>query len=204
MKTSRKLGGIVLVAGKSSRMGSFKPLLPFNGSTIIENTVLSLVHGGVENVVVVTGKNADEVEKVLCQYNVETVRNEHYENTDMLTSIKLGLTMLLDMDAVFIMPGDIPGVKASTIELLKEEWKRRKCNVLYPLVNGVKGHPPIIAENCFQDILAYRGDGGLREVLSIFKDSSEYYEIDDKGSILDIDYKEDYEKLLKHCEKYCN
>ncbi|MBR4870290.1 MAG: NTP transferase domain-containing protein, partial [Oscillospiraceae bacterium] len=34
-----KMSGVVAAAGLSSRMGAFKPLLPYAGKTVIESTV---------------------------------------------------------------------------------------------------------------------------------------------------------------------
>lgn len=191
-----KIGGIILAAGKSSRMGNFKPLLPFKGKTIIENTVLSLLLGGADNIVVVTGRNAQQVEEVLKDYNVRSVRNADYENTHMLDSILLGLKELMDTDAVFILPGDIPDVKPETVRQLKEVFIKGNYDVIYPCFKGRKGHPPLIRNTCFKAISKYEGSGGLRGILSFFEDNSVLVETEDSGSITDIDYKEDYKKLL--------
>lgn len=192
-----RLGGIVLAAGKSSRMGMFKPLLPFKESTVIENTILSFINAGVVNVCVVTGRNAEDVESVIKKYNVKITRNTNYENTDMITSIKLGLQMMIDTDAILILPGDVPSIDSNTIVKLIEQFMNSEVAVLYPSVNGKKGHPPIIRKICYQDILTYVGNGGLREVLDLYKDSSGFFCTNDVGCLIDLDYKEDYEKLLK-------
>lgn len=196
-----KFGAVVLAAGMSSRMGMFKPLLPFRGSTIIENAILSLKNGGVENICVVTGRNGREVENVIAGYKVKTVHNADYENTDMLTSLKLGLEQVKDTDAVFILPGDIPNVQPETISALMEKYKNTNFSIIYPCYHGKKGHPPLIGKSCYEAIFQYQGDEGLRDILSFYKDSSYYMETKDKGCITDIDYKEDYENLLLHLTK---
>lgn len=193
--------GIILAAGLSSRMGSFKPLLPFNGSTVIENTVSSLIRAGIEAICVVTGKNAMEVENILKPYQVKTIRNLKYESSDMLSSIKLGLKETAGADGVFVLPGDIPYVRPETVRQLKEEFIKNNYDVLYPCCQGKKGHPPLIGKACFEDILTYEGEGGLKDILSKYQVSSGYLETPDCGTLLDIDYKEDYEALLK-LQKY--
>ena len=50
------VAAIVLAAGRSRRMGAFKPLLPFGPKTIIETCIDNLRGGGVEAVVVVLGQ----------------------------------------------------------------------------------------------------------------------------------------------------
>lgn len=50
-----RIGGLILAAGLSSRMGDFKPLMPLRGKTLIENTIDSLLLCGVAPIVVVLG-----------------------------------------------------------------------------------------------------------------------------------------------------
>ena len=52
---SRRIGGLILAAGLSSRMGDFKPLMPLRGKTLIENSIDSLLLCGVDPIVVVLG-----------------------------------------------------------------------------------------------------------------------------------------------------
>lgn len=191
-----KIGGIVLAAGLSSRMEQFKPLLPYRGKTLIENAVSSLLQGGVDDIVVVTGKNANEVESVLNHYPIRTIRNDDYETSDMITSIKIGLQQLDSVDAVFILPGDIPKVEGSTVKKLISEF-HKNIPVIYPSYHSVKGHPPLVSRKCFEEILCYQGNDGLREILATHKEEAKIIEIEDEGIVIDIDYPKDYQQLIK-------
>src|SRR5688572_29178364 len=57
------VAAIVLAAGRSERMGAFKPLLPFGSKTVIEASIDYLRAGGIETVVVVLGQDP-RVEKL--------------------------------------------------------------------------------------------------------------------------------------------
>ena len=48
-------GAVVVAAGLSSRMKSFKPMLPLAGSTVIKTAISTLRAAGVTTIVVVTG-----------------------------------------------------------------------------------------------------------------------------------------------------
>src|SRR5678816_3621303 len=65
VKSCKSCTAILLAAGQSSRMGAFKPLLPFGDKTVIECCIEYLREGGVETIVVVLGHRADEVRKAL-------------------------------------------------------------------------------------------------------------------------------------------
>ena len=57
--------GVLLAAGESSRMGQPKPLLPWRGTTMIEYQMNSLLQGGCDQVIVVTGKYDSEMAPLL-------------------------------------------------------------------------------------------------------------------------------------------
>ena len=47
---TNEVAAIILAAGRSERMGAFKPLLPFGPSTVIEACIEYLHAGGIETV----------------------------------------------------------------------------------------------------------------------------------------------------------
>ena len=55
------ISAILLAAGRSSRMGAFKPLLPFGESTVIESCIINLRSAGIEEIIIVIGHRADDV-----------------------------------------------------------------------------------------------------------------------------------------------
>ena len=61
MSSFSKVTGIVLAAGRSSRMGRTKQQLPFRGKTILECVVDSALASSLQRVIVVLGHQADEL-----------------------------------------------------------------------------------------------------------------------------------------------
>ncbi|MDF2930043.1 MAG: nucleotidyltransferase family protein [Anaerospora sp.] len=84
-----RINGIILAAGLSSRMEAFKPLLKLKDKTIIECSIDSMLGAGVQQVVVVLGHRAQELETVLLSRyehsRLVLVRNSHYAELDMLS-----------------------------------------------------------------------------------------------------------------------
>ena len=96
------ISALIVAAGLSRRMGSFKPLLPLGNATVIENTVAGALAGGAECAVVVTGYRGGEVETVLYHRfgdTVRCVRNPDFAATDMLRSVQLGAAALRSCEA---------------------------------------------------------------------------------------------------------
>ncbi len=109
------VAAIVLAAGRSSRMGDFKPLLPFDGGTLIGHVVASLRAAGVTRIHVVTGFNAEALAPEIDRLGVTRAQNADFDR-GMLSSVQAGVASLpAETEAFLLMPVDMPLVRASTI-----------------------------------------------------------------------------------------
>jgi CTP:molybdopterin cytidylyltransferase MocA len=199
-----KTNGIIVAAGLSSRMKAFKPLLKLKEKTIIEYSIDSMLNAGVNQIVVVLGFNAKEVETLLrnkydCS-QLTFIYNEKYAETDMLASVKLGISALDNCDAFYLLPGDMPAIKPKTFIMVKESMERTGAMVAFPTINGQRKHPPLISWKCIDLIINFREDGGLRELWNQLEDQIVTVPVEDFGCTMDADTKEDYNRLLRYME----
>jgi CTP:molybdopterin cytidylyltransferase MocA len=220
MRTAMRTAAIIPVAGISSRMGDFKPLMEVNGFALVRMTAQSALDGGVCAVCVVLGKQASSVEDALRGLTDEEaypegeacfptalygalapggarvvfVHNHDFMTTDMLRSIQLGLQRLLEdegedgagrLDAVLILPGDMPGVSPGTIGALRTQAAHDGASVLYPQCPQGRGHPILVKRECFEAIRGFEGDGGLKAALLGYERGA--VDVDDEGILLDAD-----------------
>ena len=108
---------ILLAAGQSTRMGAFKPLLPFGNKTVIECCIDYLRDGGVETIVVVLGHRADEVREKIREPHVTFALNPD-PNSEMGASIAAGVRELPETaKATLIALCDHPAVPARSSQL---------------------------------------------------------------------------------------
>ena len=195
--------GLVLAAGLSRRMGDFKPLLPFRGKTLIENTIDSILSSGAHQVVVVTGHRADELEAVLSEKyegRVILTRNHEFATTDMLRSIQIGCAAMPECDAFFLLPGDIPAVEPSTFRKVLAQ-RDGTLGVIFPTLDGYRKHPPLVDYRLIPQILGFHGEGGLRQFWQEQEDLITTVAVDDAGVWMDLDTQEDYKKCKEKYEK---
>lgn len=195
---------LILAAGLSKRMGEFKPLLPLRGRTVIENSVGSVLSGGAETAVVVTGCRADEVESVLRDAfgdRVSFVRNEEYASTEMMRSVQIGAAALPECDAFFLLPGDMPVVAPDTFDRLLAAREREKAPVVFPTLDGYRKHPPLIDARLIPAITAFDGDGGLRELWKRYESAIRTVAVEDAGVWIDLDTRPAYQKCRQKYER---
>ena len=196
------ISALILAAGRSQRMGSFKPLLTLGDATVIENTVAGALTCA-ERAVVVTGYRGDEVEAVLRDRfgrAVQCVTNPDYAVTDMLRSVQLGAAALPACEAFFLLPGDMPAVAQDTFRALLEERRQGRPLLVFPAWNGCPKHPPLVDARLIPEILSFRGENGLRGLWHVHETDSVFVPVSDPGVTLDLDTPEDYEICKKMLE----
>jgi CTP:molybdopterin cytidylyltransferase MocA len=164
---SNKVSAIILAAGRSERMGAFKPLLPFGPTTVIEACIENLRAGGVETIVVVLGQNppAERLKDHLKNAGVSFAINPD-PRSEMSASIACGVRALPDATgAVIINPADHAAVPGEVVELLISEWKKG-ARLVKPTWNERGGHPVLIDFGFRAELLRLDPDAGLKAFFS--------------------------------------
>jgi molybdenum cofactor cytidylyltransferase len=198
---SMKTGAVVVAAGLSSRMKSFKPMLQLAGSTIIKTVVSTLRSAGVSTVVVVVGKNADKMIEHLSEPYVVCVYNKDYAQTDMFYSACIGLRFIQHKtDRLFFLPGDVPLFSRQSLITMMGYMDSCSCSIVIPSYNGKRGHPVLMKNNVIPEIVSYKGDGGLKDAIGAYAGVKDVIELQDPGITIDADRPEDY-RLLKNYAK---
>lgn len=177
---------ILLAAGLSTRMGRNKLLLPFNGKTIIESTLLSVLPLS-DRVIVVTGNERENIEKLLSSYDVEFVFNKEYEKGQRGSTMK-GLSFV-DDDDFAILPGDLPLLSEDDVCGLFSAISY--FSIVRPVYKDIPGHPVCYRRENLEKLLPF--PGSMKEYLKKegFKNIPSSI-----GTVFDADTPSRYEKLL--------
>jgi molybdenum cofactor cytidylyltransferase len=197
LSTEIKYGIIILAAGNSSRLGEPKQLLSWQNNSLIRNVVEQSQKIPQAITMVVTGASADLIENELAGQHVFTRHNAAW-STGMASSIKTGVSELLllypSLDAVLIMVCDQPFLKSSIIHSLIEEYIRTGKNIIASAYNNTLGTPVLFSRKYFTDLLQLQGQEGAKKIIITHPEdvSSIYF----PSGEIDIDTKEDYNKLL--------
>ncbi len=183
------VSAVILAAGLSSRMTDFKPLLPFGGTAVIRHTVSRLLEGGAEEVVLVTGFLAPEVERLFSDPRVRFVHNRDYARSQMFDSARMGLAAARG-EEIFLCPADLPQFAPELLKALSA----MPGEAVYPVCRGKNGHPLLLRRGGLEAVFRHDGARGLKGALD--KLETRTLETGDEGCLLDIDTPEDYCRLL--------
>lgn len=201
---------IIPAAGASTRMGDWKPLLPFGKSTIVETTVASAIAAPIEGgirVLLVAGYRGDELHGLFERRSgVVIVDNPAWER-GMLGSIQAALPFV-NSDRFFVVHADMPLVPSSSYGVLYRASRRdrgpgsgeddeRDDGVGVPLFasfRGKAGHPVLVPATLIGDILGLDPAGRLRPFL--MERGGRLVDCGTRAVLADLDSRADYEKAI--------
>ena len=162
------ISAIVLAAGESTRMGTLKALLPWQGLTLVEYQLNSLQKCGVTQIIVVVGYRKTDITRQIKNYSgVNVVFNQNYLK-GKTTSIKAGAGIVdSSSKSILITSVDQPRPPELISEILVSHLASKKLITL-PTHNGKGGHPIVFDISLLPAINEItEEEEGLRKITSL-------------------------------------
>ncbi|MBW2092141.1 MAG: molybdenum cofactor cytidylyltransferase [Deltaproteobacteria bacterium] len=192
-----KIWGIILAAGRSSRMGRIKQLLDFEGKTILEQVMENALNSSLHRLIVVLGHGAEQIQKVVDFNRVKVVVNERYDQ-GLSTSIRAGLNEIPDeTEGVVFILGDQPLVGADVINAIIKAYQQEKAPLVIPTCRGRRGNPVLADRSLFHRLKNLTGNVGARVLFEEYADQIKEVEIENEAVHFDVDTLDDYAALIK-------
>jgi molybdenum cofactor cytidylyltransferase len=186
------VAAILLAAGRSSRMGAFKPLLPFGNKTVIECCIDYLRDGGIHEIVVVLGHRADNIRRQVS--GVKFALNPDPDSA-MGASIAAGVRELPETaQATMISLVDHPAIPPTVVSTLLESWKTG-TRLVVPTWQDRGGHPVLVDLSFKAELLALPANGGLRAFFDSHRHEVTRVPVDSPFIARDMDTWDDYTSL---------
>lgn len=196
MNENQKIGAVVLAAGLSQRMGQQKLILPWGKHTVIEQVLESLKLGGVELIVVVTGKSYETLLEKLAGSDVTLAFNPDYSNGSMMTSLQVGIAALsrLNATSAILALGDQPQILPDTVQVVLQASQLDSDKIIVPSWQMRRGHPWVIPARFWKQILSSHEEFTMRDFLNSNEDAIRYVLVDTPTILADLDTPEEYEQ----------
>ena len=193
----KDVAAIVLAAGRSRRMGQFKPLLPFGDRRVVDHCLDSLRRGGVESIVVVVGHRAADLQNHLHTANNVVFAVNPKSDSEMSDSIACGVKPVPpSAKAILITPVDHPAVPPAVVSKIIDAWQEGAMLVV-PTWEGRGGHPVLLDANFREKLLSLDPERGLRGLFESYPEQVKRLKVESSYIARDMDTWDDYISLHK-------
>lgn len=186
------VAAILLAAGESRRIGSPKPLLAWQGVTLIEYQIAQLREAGVDDVIAVLGHRSEDIVPLVTAAGARGVVNENYRE-GRASSLRTGANAVEGAQTVVILSVDQPRPAAVTRRLLATH----ASGITLPSHAGRRGHPVILDGSLLPELREVdEATKGLRAVLA--RHAADVHEItfDSAAVLLDLNTPDEYQGAI--------
>ena len=189
------VGGIILAAGQARRYGTQKLLAPLDGRPLLQHVVDAANASRLEEVVLVTGADADALLAQVIPGRARVVRNPD-SASGLASSLRVGLSSLdRRRQAALVLLGDVPGVTALLIGDLVAKARETGASAVVSVWRSRRSPPVVLHRSLWPAAFALRGDVGMREILAGRPDVAFIEVTPELGSLEDVDTTDDHARL---------
>jgi molybdenum cofactor cytidylyltransferase len=161
----------VLAAGASTRLGTPKQLLVYEGRTLLRRAVETAFEAAAGRVVVVLGAEAGRMRAELAGLDVAAVENPAWAE-GLSTSLRAGLDALdppgaagSPVDAALFMTCDQPRVTSELLRAMIAAFAAARPPVVACSYAGAVGVPALFDRALFAEVRGLSGDAGAKRVV---------------------------------------
>ena len=187
---------ILTAAGYSSRMGNMKALLPWHGTSLILHQISILKSAGCEEIVVVVGHRASDIENELESRDVVIARNNSYQ-TGRTSSIKIGVLTASNNSEAYVLLGVDQPRTTEIVSKMMTSHKSKNSLISSPRFKDKGGHPIILSATMKNELLDIsENTQGLRQIFEKYRGDFNEVIFNDPLVRLDINTYEEYEEAI--------
>jgi molybdenum cofactor cytidylyltransferase len=193
-----KVSGVLLAAGKATRMGTDKRFLPFRGLPLLQHAVNAALGSQLHEVIVVMEEDParlPELDLSGCRVVVDPAAGR-----GQAEALKAGLQVLDGADGCMELMADQPLLNTATIDHLIWAFSQHPDFWIVPMIEDMQGHPITVPAAWFPRLRELEGDTPARTLIAARGLSLRLLKVDHPGPFIDIDTITQYRLLLRRHE----
>jgi molybdenum cofactor cytidylyltransferase len=179
--------GLVLAAGRSTRMGRPKQLVELAGRPLLEHALSALAASPVDKVVVALGAHACRVRDGVDLHGAEAFVADGWREGMGRVLGEAAAACGPGCDALVVTLGDQPLITPATVAALVGAWREGAGPVVRAVYGGRPGHPVLFARPALDELPGLGGDAGAGGLLRSNPGWVHAVEAGDLGNDMDVD-----------------
>jgi len=184
-----RIVGVLLAAGRGQRFGGGKLVVPLpagpNAGVAVGVAACRSLRAGVDEVVAVVRPADAPLVASLAGEGARVVVAARADD-GMGASLAAGIAAAGVADGFIVALADMPWVTTATIRAVVEAL-RGGASIAAPRYRGRRGHPVGFAAAHRRELLALSGDIGARAIVDAHVDALRLVDVDDAGTLADVD-----------------
>jgi len=190
-----QIAGVILAAGKSTRMGKSKALLEIGSHTFLSKIISILSKIQISPIYVVLGNDFEIIKiKYKSQIGVQFLFNPNFEK-GQLSSLQVAIrNFSKDVSGFMLALVDHPLVRQSTYQQILKKAQQNPQDIIIPVYKKKRGHPVYFGRKFLGELLNAPLNVGARYVVQKYKNNVLEVVCTDPGILKDIDTPQQYKK----------
>ena len=181
-------------------MGRPKQLLLIEEQPMLGRVMDAALNSKLDQCILVLGHRASMIQKILSNRmthpKLRIVVNRDYRS-GMAGSLQAALNLVKDdFEAVMVILGDHPYVDVDVIDHLLNQFSGSKKTLCVPTFKGLRGHPVILGQRFYPQIMSLTGDIGARKIIGDNLNQLLRVELKSDLPFIDIDSDQDLARIL--------
>jgi molybdenum cofactor cytidylyltransferase len=176
-------------------MGSPKPLLAWGETTMLGQTLAQLMASQIDEVLVVTGFEAEAVAREAQRYGARVLHNPDYASGEMLSSLHLAIRALpATCSGILVVLADQPLIPTAVYDQVIAAFEQDEGRIVAPVYAGQRGHPVLFGRAFFAQLLALPPGSAPRRLLQAHTAALHLAQVDSAAILIDLDWPGEYER----------
>ncbi|MDJ0509300.1 MAG: nucleotidyltransferase family protein [Crocosphaera sp.] len=197
MNQESRIAMMILAAGASTRMGTPKQLLSYQGLSLLGKTIKTALSSVCQPIVVVLGAYEQQIKAEVELSDVSIVENPNW-HLGMGATIAQGMLFILSsfqgIDAVIISVCDQPFLSTEIINNLVTSYHSTGKPIIACQYADTLGVPALFNHRFFEELTLMKETAGAKQLIKTYK--NQVFSIPFVSGAIDIDTPEEYQKLL--------
>lgn len=176
-----KTAALIIMTHLPEQNGVLASLRSAGSVSVGQRMITAFQCAQVSRIVVVTGPDGKKVEQKLAQNGVLFLRNQKYDSTSMMDSVRMGLRFLGEKyDRILITPGDVPLFSPETVKVLVGSVS----SVAVPVYSQMHGFPICVDQCAAKKLLENDTSVTLEEAIPACPAEKAWISVSDPGVII--------------------